>query len=133
MDFYNTIDESKTLIMTGGEHAYSARDIRAYTLYNNEAYIIIDNTFYTIKEDNKTELYKFELQNDESITDIIAFKDNKFFVTKYINNGPPCYSDVCGPTGDNVYYLLNLNTKELKEIAASEWFNSSSYDYELIG
>ena len=57
---------------------------------------------------------------------------NKFFVKKYIDNGPPCTSDVCGPTGDNVYYLFNLNTKKLKEIKASDWFNST-YDYEIIG
>ena len=94
---------------------------------NSEVYLVIDDTLYTVNNNKKNELYKFSLKSDESISNVFTIGKNKYLVKKYIDNGPPCHSDICGPTGESQFYLLDLDKNEWNLIDTQGWnFDNSS-------
>ncbi len=119
---YNGKEKSKTFIRQGGEYALQSGDYNIIlTLYKNTVYAIKDKALYTIKEDNLTKIADFNLKEDESIQEILVLSDNKFLLRKYIDNGEPCTSDTCGPTGDFKNVVFDKNKKELKEVGNDDW------------
>ncbi len=129
---YNVKDDSKTFILTGGDYALTSGDSFSIELYKNTVYVVKNNTLYTVKNDKMTELYKFSLKEDESVSEVIVLGNNKYVLQKYIDNGPPCTSDICGPTGEFRHIILNLNTKTVEEIETNEWLTADGYVVEYV-
>jgi len=113
---YNGITKEKTYIMEGNQYALSSGPTFPMDLYKDKVYIVKDNTLYIALYNEFTELYKFSLNSDEQIQGLIVLNKNKVLLLKYINNGSPCQNDVCGPTGEYKNIILDLKTKEIKEL-----------------
>ena len=125
---YSVEDGSKQKILQE-DFAHSSGLNYPIHMYDGKVYTMEKDTLEMIGETN-TNVYKREVKEKETIQDFIFLSENKVLLSIFVESSDSeCQADICGPEGEFVYYVVDLNTKEEKEI--TEYIDVFDVDYEF--
>ena len=130
--YYNVKNSTKQKILKQ-EHAHSSGLNYPIHIYNNKVYTM-EKDVLTIVGETKEEVYKRVLKDNEQVTDFIFISNNKILLSMFVmDDESTCEADICEPEGDYKYYLVDLKTKEEKEITEHVDVFDVSYEvYNIV-
>ena len=101
-------------------------------LYENKVYTMEKNSLDVISG-KKESIYTHSFGENETAFDFIFLSDTKILLTTFVEDKTvPCQDEICGPTGDYKYYIVDLNTKEFKEVDENHEINNVGAEIHYI-
>ena len=122
---YDVEKDKKTYILKGGkkELKVDEQETNTFHLYKNKVYYLTSDTLYTVKENKKTKIYKFSLEDNESIVRIVWLDNNRLVASKLIQlRSQKKYKNV----------LINIKENKTEEIGYETWISEPTYEIQYI-
>ena len=107
----NTKDKKKVANI---KNVYSSGSYKPLHLYKNTIYYIENNEIKDLV--NNQVLYTYNLKDNQEITESIRLSEDKFLLDEFTSDGKPCTGDICGPSGDDKYVLVDIKNNTITEL-----------------
>lgn len=128
---YSVKDGNKEKILQE-EYAMTSGLSYPIHMYKGNVYTMENDSLDLINGEKKS-IYKHSLKDNEYITDFLFINENVILLHIFTEDTETvCETELCGPEGENKYYLVNIKTKEEKEILENINIMDEMYEFYNI-
>ena len=110
---YNGNDKEKKKVINI-QYAYSSGPHYPLHIYKDTVYYIEKNEIKDLI--NNKVLYTYNLKDNQEITKSIRLSEDKILLDIFTNDGKPCTSDICGPSGYDSYVIVDLKNNTVTDV-----------------